>query len=420
MGFEYVAHCGNLPLMRRFGGYVLPCLAILILAISSRSSTRQVSPHEIPTRTPTAVAAMESTLTVGPPLEHRLIEPQSRNESSKDKPALKETRDSASGVLVAEETASHLSLGGHIVDSGDTLTGIAARYDTSVATTQELNGIFDPDTLLIGQELIVAGGYSGSGALSKAIDESGFEREVIGLSANGHPIESFRKGSGPYQAIVVGAIHGGYEWNTALLAYRLITYFSLYSELIPSNVTLHIIPIANPDGVAAVIGEPGPFSAADVSGETTVGRLNGNGVDLNRNWGCDWRPQAQWRQDSVSGGTRPISEPENRALREYFVKTDPTVVVWLHSAAGLLVPGSCNGIRHEASEKAAALYGFQSGYPVGEFSAYPVTGDAANWLAQHKIASFTVELANHQDLEFDRNLVGLLNLLGEIETLQDE
>jgi hypothetical protein len=86
----------------------------------------------------------------------------------------------------------------------------------------------------------------------------------------------------------------------------------------------------------------------------------------------------------------------------------------------LLVPGNCNDIVHPASERAATLYGSRSAYPVGPFSAYSVTGDAADWLAQHKIASFTVELSNHRDLEFDRNLAGLQALLEGIDTLDKE
>jgi len=96
------------------------------------------------------------------------------------------------------------------------------------------------------------------------------------------------------------------------------------------------------------------------------------------------------------------------------------VVIWLHSAAGLVIPGSCNDIRHQASAIAAALYGESAGYPVGVFDAYQVTGDAADWLAQHKIASFTVELTDHQVLDFAQNLAGLTSLMEGIESLDSE
>ena len=72
---------------------------------------------------------------------------------------------------------------------------------------------------------------------------------------------------------------------------------------------------------------------------------------------------------------------------------------------------------HRPSEVAAALYGEAAGYAIGEFTAYPISGDAGNRLAQQNIASFTVELSDHQDVEPDRNLRGLLSLLEGIESL---
>lgn len=43
----------------------------------------------------------------------------------------------------------------HTIESGDSLLAIAERYDVSVATLQEANGILDPRTLQIGQQLII-------------------------------------------------------------------------------------------------------------------------------------------------------------------------------------------------------------------------------------------------------------------------
>ena len=39
----------------------------------------------------------------------------------------------------------------------------------------------------------------------------------------------------------VGAIHGGYEWNTANLAYAMIDYFERNPVAVPDAVTLHIV-----------------------------------------------------------------------------------------------------------------------------------------------------------------------------------
>jgi hypothetical protein len=247
-----------------------------------------------------------------------------------------------------------------------------------------------------------------------------YSHSVIGISTNGHPIESFVFGAGDNNVVVVGGIHGGYEWNSVLLAYRFLGYFGSHPEAVPEDVRLHIIPTGNPDGIAAVTGQVGPFAAASVSGDTTTGRPNGNGVDLNRNWGCDWSAEAQWRDVPVSAGRAPFSEPETRALRDYLSQAGIEVVIWLHSAAGLVIPAGCEDVTHRPSEAAAALYGVAAGYAIGEFTAYPISGDAGNWLAQQDIASFTVELSDHQNVELDRNLSGLLALLEGIGSFKEQ
>jgi LysM repeat protein len=360
----------------------------------------------------------EPTEAIGVPVATDGVEPEFNAT-----PAKLEARGRKRELPVSTPSAveNEVPLVSHVVAAGETLTDIASSHETTVSLLLELNGLIDPHSLLIGQQLVISDGLTAPDAL---IDGGKIERSVIGLSAGGYPLESFQIGDGRYHVIVIGAIHGGYEWNTALLAYRLLTYFSVYPDRLPSDVTLHIIPIANPDGIVAVTGQSGPFMAASISGDTKIGRPNGNQVDLNRNWGCEWSSVGQWRQATVSGGTRPFSEPETRALRDYFLAIEtrlnrwPDVVIWLHSAAGLVVPGNCNGVNHALSNQAAALYGAQAGYPVGEFGAYQVTGDAADWLAQHRIASFTVELTDHQGLDFAQNLAGLTSLLEGLETLR--
>jgi len=291
------------------------------------------------------------------------------------------------------------------VEAGQTLVTIADQYATTVETLQKLNGIFDPNYLPVGQELMVPDDYRTGELVAWPAAAINYSHSVIGTSTGGYPIESFVFGDGDKDVVVIGGLHGGYEWNSVLLAYRFLDYFSQRSEAVPENIRLHIIPTGNPDGLVAVTGQVGPFAGSGVSGDTTIGRANVNDVDLNRNWGCDWSAEALWRDVPVSGGSEPFSEPE---------------VIWLHSAAGLVIPAGCEDVIHRPSEVAAALYGEAAGYPVGAFTAYPISGDAGNWLAQQDIASFTVELSDHQNVELDRNLQGLLTLLEGIEVLQPE
>ncbi|MBX3058459.1 MAG: hypothetical protein KF770_18505 [Anaerolineae bacterium] len=240
------------------------------------------------------------------------------------------------------------------------------------------------------------------------LDSSG---QIIGASAEGRPIVVYRFGSGPQPVIFVGGIHGGYEWNTILLAYEAIDYFTTNPAQIPPEVTLHIIPAANPDGQYQVTQQNGRFQPTQVLSNTVSGRFNANSVDLNRNWDCDWSAAAQWRDNVVSGGERPFSEPEVVALRDYVLAVQPAVVVFWHSAANGVYAAGCPETDGRSLEL-AGVYGAAATYPTYErFSSYPITGDASDWLTTQGIPSFTVELKTHADTEWPQNRSGMLALL---------
>lgn len=230
---------------------------------------------------------------------------------------------------------------------------------------------------------------------------------TIGFSGQERPIVAYQFKNGPTQLVYVGGIHGGYEWNTILLAYEAIDYFLANPELIPDSVTLHIIPSANPDGQALVTGGDGRFSLAEVADDTVPGRFNANRVDLNRNWDCQWQRWGLWRDISVSGGEAPFSEPENQVLRDYFLELTPDLVVFWHSALNGVFAAGC-GQLHQPSYQLATIFGLASGYPIYEgFTAYPISGDASDWLSMQGISSFAVELKNHDDLDWPQNLAGM-------------
>ena len=46
---------------------------------------------------------------------------------------------------------------GYVVEAGDTLSGIADRYDSSVEAIMEANELTDPTLIFVGQELIIPG-----------------------------------------------------------------------------------------------------------------------------------------------------------------------------------------------------------------------------------------------------------------------
>lgn len=233
----------------------------------------------------------------------------------------------------------------------------------------------------------------------------------VGESFNGLPIISYRFGTGEIDIILVGAIHGGYEWNTSLLAYEFIDYFLADPEMLPPSITMHIIPAANPDGLFAVTNKVGRFTAGEVISDTVPGRFNGRKVDLNRNWDCQWAPTAYWRDAPVSGGEYPFSEPENQALRDFILAIDPAMVLFWHSAADGVFAAGCP-VTHVPSYQLATIYGLAAGYSIYErFYHYPITGDAGDWLAAQDIPTISVELKTHESLDWEQNLAGLLALM---------
>jgi len=77
------------------------------------------------------------------------------------------------------------------------------------------------------------------------------------------------------------------------------------------NANVFVVSSLNPDGSAA------------------ASRLNGRGVDLNRNFPSQWQPRGQPGTPEYSG-PRPFSEPETRLAARLVKKLRPRVTIWLH------------------------------------------------------------------------------------------
>jgi murein peptide amidase A len=186
----------------------------------------------------------------------------------------------------------------------------------------------------------------------------------IGRSTKGRPIRLREWVGAGWPArpriLVVGCIHGTECAGTKILRF-----------MPPGGCTppraLWAIPNLNPDGYA--LGT----------------RLNGRGVDLNRNFPSGWRPIGQ-RYDPEYSGPRPFSEPETRLAARLIRLIRPTVTIWFHQEAQPLVRAWGPSVR------AARRYAHAAGLP---FHRLPwLAGTAPNW-QNHRFphtASFVVEL----------------------------
>ncbi len=219
-------------------------------------------------------------------------------------------------------------------------------------------------------------------------------RMVIGFSIEKRPQEVFRYGLGPVHKLIVAGIHGGSEWNTVALADELIAYLNDHPEHIPADTTLYILRDLNPDGTARAHG--------------VDGRVNANGVDLNRNWPYNWKKD--WSRDGcwiwrpVTGGEFAGSEPEVQNLITFIEQIEPVALISYHSAALGIFPGGKPdfppSIRLAEAVSAVSTYPYP---PLDTGCDY--TGNLTDWAANTRgIPSLDIELTNHTNTDFEQNL----------------
>ena len=226
---------------------------------------------------------------------------------------------------------------------------------------------------------------------------------LIGYSVLNRPIDVYTFGQGENQYLIIAGIHGGYEGNTVDLANELMVYISQHPEVIPSGSTLYIIPDMNPDAVAR--------------GRNVDARVNADGVDLNRNfptpnWVADWDHTNCWNDRPTTGGTYGGSEPETKAVMNFLISHRIQAMISYHSAALGVFPGGDPWQR--ASKDLAAGLSKVTGYPYPPIDiGCTYTGTLADWAVEHGVgAAVDMELANHQDSDFDLNLKAMKLLVG--------
>lgn len=227
----------------------------------------------------------------------------------------------------------------------------------------------------------------------------------IGRSQLGAPLTISQFGSGRTRLFILGGQHGGPEVNTVRLSEQLMEHFVQNPSIIPSTVSVFVLPAGNPDGV------------------TTGSRQFISGVDPNRNWGGpEWQSDAydsngQYRPGL--GGPEPFSEPETAALAGWLWNTWPAYTINYHSVGGFMFGGG-DGLAGELS----ALYSDASGYPRPTASGgsgrspltYRATGNMNGWMRSVGMGGCLIELASVSDPEFNRNLAGVTAVLQRLGT----
>jgi protein MpaA len=142
-------------------------------------------------------------------------------------------------------------------------------------------------------------------------------RVRVGRSTRGRPILVTATGnpSAKRHVLVVGCIHGT---ECAGMAVARLVAGGPPGGCPPTGADLWAVRNLDPDGRA--MGS----------------RLNGRGVDLNRNFPTAWKPIGV-RWDLEYSGPHPFSESETRAARAIIRAFRPDVTIWFHQQAEALV-----------------------------------------------------------------------------------
>ncbi len=186
----------------------------------------------------------------------------------------------------------------------------------------------------------------------------GARTELLGRSVEGRPIRLLRLGDPNERprTLVFGCIHGtecaGIDITRRLRSDR-------------SPTPLWVVENLNPDGLQRGL------------------RVNGHGVDLNRNFPSEWRRSGQ-PFDPEYSGSRPLSESESRLAARLIRRLRPEVTVWFHQPQAVVRAfGESVGV--------ARRYARRAGVPYATIR-WP-RGTAPNWQNQRLgIRSFVVEL----------------------------
>src|SRR3954470_613048 len=129
-------------------------------------------------------------------------------------------------------------------------------------------------------------------------------RKIIGFSVKHRPIVAYHLGNprSTRTAVILGQMHGD-EHAGVVVANSII-----HGRLSIEGINLWVIPTMNPDGDAA------------------HRRQNAHRVDLNRNWPRRWRHLT----GQYYSGTKPLSEPETRAVFRFLRAVRPKRLLVLH------------------------------------------------------------------------------------------
>ena len=230
-----------------------------------------------------------------------------------------------------------------------------------------------------------------------------------------------------------GTIHArewiGIELSLAFAKYIVehIDYDPLLNAIL-DETTLYMVPCANPDGFE--------YSRNHFSFWRKNRRKNPDGsygVDLNRNFSVGFAPNKNYTSN-VYSGPEPFSEPETRALRDFFLAHENiTIALDYHSQGNVFFPA--HNFIHEDAEDAIDLNilasnmaeeirkesGREYGVHMGKPPTHLISGSGREFYYSNGALALVVEVGTrnisdyieHMREHIDENLPALIRALRE-------
>ena len=258
-------------------------------------------------------------------------------------------------------------------EAGDSLFLLAQRYGAPLAAVRTANPLLTPETLRPGDIVTVPLPFSvvptdvpmtsrlcGACIQGIAARYPFCRRGLLTLTAFGRPVETLVMGTGP-RTVLYNASHHANEWITTPVLLKFAeelakaaafggTVWGRDAKRLLERVTLHLVPMVNPDGVDLVTGAISPDSMEYRQAEDIGARYPGIpfpsgwkanllGVDLNLNYPAGWEQARRIKFDQGYTtpaprdyvGSAPLDQRESAALARYTQLLEPELTLAYHS-----------------------------------------------------------------------------------------
>ena len=250
--------------------------------------------------------------------------------------------------------------------------------------------------------------------------------ETLTETAFGRPLKTLVIGTGERQVLFTAAHHAN-EWITTPLLLKFVeelaqaiasggTLWGVPAKTIGDLVTIHTVPMVDPDGVDLVTGAIQPGSAQYQGAQALASfypsipfpegwKANLLGVDLNLQYPAGWLMAREIKfaagydrpgpRDYV--GRAPLNQRESRALAEYTRAVDPRLVLAYHTQ-GRVIYWQFRDYQVEGARALAEEFARVSGYQMEDTPYESSFAGYKDWFIQEfRRPGFTIEAGSGQN-----------------------